>query len=82
MVLQNYENLRILRKDIRLGQLVQADMGLDILQNCKSIKLPFHRGSNVYFMLSDRISRNIGENIFQSYTGTTSENTDFHVLVA
>ena len=36
----------------------------------------------VYFMLSGRISRNIGENIFRSYTGTTSENTDFHVLVA
>ena len=35
----------------------------------------------VYFMLSGRISRNIGENIFRSYTGTTSENTDFHVLV-
>ena len=35
-----------------------------------------------YFMLSGRISRNIGENIFRSYTGTTSENTDFHVLVA
>ena len=35
-----------------------------------------------YFMLSARISRNIGENIFRSYTGTTSENTDFHVLVA
>ena len=34
-----------------------------------------------YFMLSGRISRNIGENIFRSYTGTTSENTDFHVLV-
>ena len=36
----------------------------------------------VYFMLSGRISRNIGENIFGSYTGTTSENTKFHVLVA
>ena len=35
----------------------------------------------LYFMLSCRISRNIGENIFRSYTGTTSENTDFHVLV-
>ena len=35
-----------------------------------------------YFKLSGRISRNIGENIFQSYTGSTSENTDFHVLVA
>ena len=35
-----------------------------------------------YFMLSGRMSRNIGENIFRSYTGTTSENTDFHVLVA
>ena len=35
-----------------------------------------------YFMLSGRISRNIGENIFRSYTGTTSENTDFHVLDA
>ena len=36
----------------------------------------------VYFLLSVRILRNIGENIFRSYTGTTSENTDFHVLVA
>ena len=36
----------------------------------------------IYFMLSGRISRNIGENIFRSYTGTTSENTDFHALVA
>ena len=36
----------------------------------------------LYFMLSGRISRNIGENIFRSYTGTTSENTNFHVLVA
>ena len=35
-----------------------------------------------YFMLSGRISKNIGENIFRSYTGSTSENTDFHVLVA
>ena len=35
-----------------------------------------------YFMLSGRIFRNIGENIFRSYTGTISENTDFHVLVA
>ena len=33
-------------------------------------------------MLSGRISRNIGENIFRSYIGTTSETTDFHVLVA
>ena len=35
-----------------------------------------------YFMLSGRIWRNSGENIFRSYTGTTSENTDFHVLLA
>ena len=35
----------------------------------------------IYFMLSGRISRNIGKNIFRSYTGSTSENTDFHVLV-
>ena len=35
-----------------------------------------------YFMLSRRISRNIGESTFRSYTGSTSENTDFHVLVA
>ena len=35
-----------------------------------------------YFMLSGGISRNIGENIFRSYTGSTSENNDFHVLVA
>ena len=35
-----------------------------------------------YFMLCGRISKNIGENIFRSYTGNTSENTDFHVLVA
>ena len=33
-------------------------------------------------MLSGRISCNSSENIFRSYTGTTSENTDFHVLVA
>ena len=38
--------------------------------------------ANIYFMLSGRISKYIGENIFRSYTGTTSENTDFHVLVA
>ena len=36
----------------------------------------------LYFMFSGRISRNIGGNIFRSYTGTTSENIDFHVLVA
>ena len=35
-----------------------------------------------YFMLSGRISRNICENIFWSYTSITSKNTDFHVLVA
>ena len=29
-----------------------------------------------FFMLSSRISRIIGENIFRSYTGSTSENTD------
>ena len=29
-------------------------------------------------MLSSRISINIGENIFRSYTCSTSENTDFH----
>ena len=33
-------------------------------------------------MLSGRISRNIGENIFPSYTGANSENTNFHVLFA
>ena len=38
--------------------------------------------NQIYFMLSSRISRNIGENIFRSYTDMTSENTDFHVLVA
>ena len=31
-------------------------------------------------MLSGK-SRNIGENIIRSYTGSTSENTNFHVLV-
>ena len=38
--------------------------------------------TDVYFMRSGRISRNIRENIFRSYTGSTSENTDFHVLIA
>ena len=33
-------------------------------------------------MLSGRISRNIGENIFRTYTGATSENTDFYDIVA
>ena len=42
----------------------------------------FQRTSVPYFMLSGRISRNIGEKIVRFYTGTTSENTDFHVLVA
>ena len=42
----------------------------------------FQVSKPIYFMLSGRISRNSGENIFRSYTGTTSENTDFHVLVA
>ena len=37
--------------------------------------------SSIYFMLSGRISGNSSENIFRSYTGTTSENIDFHVLV-
>ena len=32
-------------------------------------------------MLAGRISRNIGENIFRSYTGSTSEITDVYVLV-
>ena len=36
----------------------------------------------VYFILSGRMSRNIAENIFRSYTENTIENTDFHVLVA
>ena len=36
----------------------------------------------IYFILPGRISKNIGGNIFRSYTGTTSENTDFFVLVA
>ena len=35
-----------------------------------------------YCMVSGRILRNIGEKFFRSYTGATSENTDFHVLVA
>ena len=39
-------------------------------------------GIHYYFMLSGRISKNIGENIFWSYTGNTSENTDFDILVA
>ena len=34
-----------------------------------------------YFMLSGRISRNIDENIFQSYTSTTSDNTEFTFLL-
>ena len=34
-----------------------------------------------YFMLYGRISRNIGENIFGSYIGTTSENIDFMFLL-
>ena len=33
-------------------------------------------------MLANRISRIIDENISRSFTGTNSENTDFHVLVA
>ena len=36
----------------------------------------------IYFMLSGRISRNIGENIFRSYSGSTNENTGFNVFVS
>ena len=31
-------------------------------------------------MLSGWVLKNIDENTFRSYTGTTSENTDLHVL--
>ena len=48
----------------------------------KKMKMPNLWNKTNYFMLSGRISRNIGENIFRSYTGSTSENTDFHILVA
>ena len=48
------------------------------MRELRSTSFPFC--TNYYFMLSCRISRNIGENIFRSYTGTTSENTEFHVL--
>ena len=52
-------------------------------RSCKRIPVYVtYTTSTCYFMLSGRISRNIGENIFRSYTGNTSENTDFRVLVA
>ena len=35
-----------------------------------------------YFMLSCKISRNIGENIFRSYTGSTSEIPIFMFLLS
>ena len=53
-----------------------------VLSSAFSSKLVHHLILFVYFMLSGRISIIIGENIFRSYTGITSENTDFHVLVA
>ena len=59
-------------KEITAFSKLKADDTLDITQNIRLF----------YFMLSSRISRNIGENIFRSYTGSTSENTDFHFLVA
>ena len=39
------------------------------------------KNKHFYFMLSGRISRNIGENIFRPYIGTIRENTYFHVLL-
>ena len=64
-------------------------MGLNAFVNsigschpAQSAQADMSRDFSSYFMLSGRISRNIGENIFRSYTGSTSENTDFHVLVA
>ena len=62
----------------------EEDQKFILTQNKKKkSKIPYFQGNIiVYFMLSDRISRNITLNIFRSYTGTTSENTDFHVLVA
>ena len=41
----------------------------------------FNEGVLLYFMLSGRISRNIGENIFRCYTGTTSEIPIFMFLL-
>ena len=49
---------------------------------CKCFEFCQVQNIFVYFMLSGRISRNISENIFRSYTGSTSENTNFHVVVA
>ena len=52
-----------------------------LVKVCSNIRFTCN---NIYndFMLSGRISRKSSENIFRSYTGRTSENTDFHVLVA
>ena len=56
----------------------RSTFGLARCQNFPTHRKVFY----TYFMHSGRISRNIGKNIFRSYIGIISENTDFHVLVA
>ena len=61
----------------------RADVNIYVLPSDEGSTLkPKSTVAGNYFMLSGRISRNIGENIFRSYTGSTSKNTYFHVLVA
>ena len=74
-----FENLAMICKKYRPMSAAQADMARKFL----SLLSFMHNTSiRLYFMLSGRISRNSSENIFRYYTGTTSENTEFHVLVA
>ena len=67
-----------IKEDVSLINDFSTEKTISIFSKETYIKI----NMNFYFLLSSRISRNIGENIFRSYTGTTSENTDFHVLVA
>ena len=79
--LEHYENMWIMIIHLRI--LCTFHFRESIFQGKDEYVLRPENVINIYyFILSGRISRNIGENIFRSYTGTTCENTDFHVLVS
>ena len=67
-LLSAIERCRKVQIDKNDGDLYSAEMWCEYLEHKTS--------KNFYFMLSGRISRNIGENIFRYNTDTTNENTD------
>ena len=76
LVLQTHKDQALFGKELT----VQVNMAAEACN--RLLQITVYLFFIHYFMLSGGISRNFSKNIFQSYTGITSENTDFHVLVA